>query len=117
MPHEKKLDSGTISCFFVGHSKRFRGLRFYCPSTKNLIETDNAKFIDDIQNSRSQLYKNFTFEEEQIVIFIITVPNDEVIIPFQHENTVMPIYDTNTVHPEVDPADEIEREKFSTTSA
>jgi len=48
IPHEKKLDSRTVSCFFVGYSERSRGFRFYCLSTKNIIETDNAKFIEKI---------------------------------------------------------------------
>ena len=45
-----------------------KALGFYCPSTQNLIETYNAKFIEDIQNSESQLHKDFTFKEENIVI-------------------------------------------------
>ena len=57
MTHEKKLDLRTVSCFFVGYSKRSRGLRFYCPSTKNIIEMDNTKFIEEIPNSESQLHK------------------------------------------------------------
>jgi len=57
MPHEKKLDSRTLNCFFVGYSERFRGFRFYCTSTKNIIETDNAKFIKEIQNNGSQLIR------------------------------------------------------------
>ena len=52
---------------------------------------DNAKFIEEIQNSGSQLHKDFIFEEEQIVIRMTTVPNDEVVIQPQHENTVVPL--------------------------
>jgi len=61
--HEKKLDSRTFSCFFIGYSETSRGFRFYCPSTKNIKGTNNAKFIEKIQNSGSQLHKDFTFEE------------------------------------------------------
>jgi len=50
---------------------------------------DNAKFIEDIQNSMGQLHKNFTFEEEQIVISMIIVINNEVVISLQNENTVI----------------------------
>jgi len=64
IPYEKKLESRTVSYLFVGYFKRYKGFRFYCPSTKNIIERDNAKFIEDIQNSGSQLHKDFTFEEE-----------------------------------------------------
>jgi len=71
---------------------------------------DNAKFIEDIQNGESQLQKDFIFEEEQIVIPMTTVPNDEVVVPHQNENTVAPFQGTYTVHPEVDFADEVESE-------
>jgi len=91
MPHEKKLDSATVTCFFVGYSERSKGFRFYCPSTKNIIETNNAKFIKKIQNSGSQLHKDFIFEKEQIVIHMTTVQNDEVVVLAQHENTVVPL--------------------------
>ena len=36
MPHEKKLDSRTVSCLFVGYSERYKGFKFYCPSAKNI---------------------------------------------------------------------------------
>jgi len=81
---------------------------FSCPSTKNIIETDNAKFIEKIQNSGSQLHKNFIYKEEHIVIPITVIPNDEVVVPLQDENTVVSLQDTYTVHPEVDPTDEVE---------
>ena len=52
---------------------------------------NNTKFIEDIQNSESQLHKNFTFVEGQIVILMTIVSNDEVIISLQHENMVVPL--------------------------
>jgi len=51
---------------------------------------DNAKHIEDIQNTGRQLHKNFTFEE-QIVILMTTVPNDEVVVSLQNENTIIPL--------------------------
>ena len=44
IPYEKKLDSRTVGCLFVGYFERYSGFRFYCPSTKN-IKTDNAEFL------------------------------------------------------------------------
>jgi len=38
----------------------------------------------------SNIYKDFTFEDEHIVIPMATVPNDEVVILLQNENTVVP---------------------------
>jgi len=71
---------------------------------------DNAEFIEDIQNSGSQLHKYFTFKKEQIVILMITIQNDKVVVLLQHENTVVPLQGTYTVHPEVDSADDVEPE-------
>ena len=69
---------------------------------------DNAKFIEKIQYSRSQLHKNFIFKKEQIVILMITVQNDEVVISLQHENTVVPLQGTYIVYPEVDHVDDVD---------
>jgi len=90
IPYKKKLDSRTVSCLFIGYSDKYRGFRFYCPSTKNIIETDNAKFFEDIQNSGGQLYKDFIFEEEYIGIPMITVPNDEIVIHFKMKIQLYP---------------------------
>jgi len=89
IPYEKKMDLRTDSYLFIGYSERYIGFRFYCPFIKN-IKMDNAKFFEDIQNSRNQLYKNFTFEEEHIIIPMTTIPNDEVVILRQNEDTVVP---------------------------
>ena len=37
-----------------------------------------------------------------------TVPNNEVDVSLQNENTIVPLQGTYTVHPEVDPADKVE---------
>jgi len=43
---------------------------------------DNANFIEDFQKNRSYLFKNFTFEEEKIVISMANIRNDRVIFHF-----------------------------------
>ncbi|RVW67425.1 Retrovirus-related Pol polyprotein from transposon TNT 1-94 [Vitis vinifera] len=50
-PNEKKLDSRTMSCYFVGYSERSRGFKFYDPSSRSFFETGNAKFIEDVELS------------------------------------------------------------------
>ncbi|RVW68648.1 Retrovirus-related Pol polyprotein from transposon TNT 1-94 [Vitis vinifera] len=60
-PNEKKLDSRTVSCYFVGYSERSRGFKFYDPSTRSFFETGNAKFIEDVELSgREPLRKSIT---------------------------------------------------------
>ncbi|KAJ9544451.1 hypothetical protein OSB04_024158 [Centaurea solstitialis] len=43
-PHERKLDSRTISCYFVGYQECSRGFKFYNPTTKSFLrlETQDA---------------------------------------------------------------------------
>ncbi|RVX08106.1 Retrovirus-related Pol polyprotein from transposon TNT 1-94 [Vitis vinifera] len=58
-PNEKKLDSRTVSCYFVGYFERSRGFKFYDPSTRSFFETGNAKFIEDVELSgRESLRKS-----------------------------------------------------------
>ena len=35
-----KLDSRTVSCYFIGYSKRSRGYKFYDPTTKSIFERE-----------------------------------------------------------------------------
>ena len=36
-PNEKKLDSRTMNCYFIGYYERSRGYRFYDPTTKAIF--------------------------------------------------------------------------------
>jgi len=38
-PNEKKLDSRTVSSYFIGYSERSRGYKFYDPILKIIFET------------------------------------------------------------------------------
>ena len=47
-PHEKKLDSRTISDFFISYPEKSKGYRFYCPNhNTKIVETRNARFIEN----------------------------------------------------------------------
>ncbi|RVW63854.1 Retrovirus-related Pol polyprotein from transposon TNT 1-94 [Vitis vinifera] len=63
-PNEKKLNSRTMSCYFIGYSERLRGFKFYDPSTRSFFETSNAKFIEDVELSRREPLRKVVFEEE-----------------------------------------------------
>ncbi|RVW94541.1 Retrovirus-related Pol polyprotein from transposon TNT 1-94 [Vitis vinifera] len=68
-PNEKKLDSRTVSCYFVGYSERSRGFKFYDPSTRSFFETGNAKFIEDVELSgRESLRKLITRIQDTLEI-------------------------------------------------
>ena len=53
-PHEKKLDSRTVSGYFIGYPEKSKGYRFYCPNhSSRIIETGNARFIENSKVSGS----------------------------------------------------------------
>ena len=53
-PHEKKLDSRTVSGYFIGYPKKSKGYMFYCPNhSSRIIETGNARFIENGEVSGS----------------------------------------------------------------
>ena len=53
-PLEKKLDSRTITGYFIGYPEKSKGYRFYYPNhSPRIVETGNAKFIESGEVSRS----------------------------------------------------------------
>ena len=63
-PQEKALDLRTISGFFIGYPERSKGYRFYCPThVPIIIETDKARFLEDIGVSGSGPPQEISFEE------------------------------------------------------
>ena len=67
-PNEKKLDSKTVSCYFIGYSERSRGYKFCDPITKLIFESGNAQFFEDTEFVGRDMAKDFVFEEEYVDI-------------------------------------------------
>ena len=65
VPKERKLDSRTISCYFVGYSEKSCGFKFYNPSTRGIFETGNAHFFEDIEFDGGNKVRDTEFQEEQ----------------------------------------------------
>ena len=82
-PHEKKLDSRTISGYFIGYPKRSKGYRFYCPNhSTSIVESGNARFIEngsvsgsvaarDVEIRESLMDQNPSNDPSQIEVPII----------------------------------------------
>ena len=66
-PHERKLDSRTISCYFVGYVERSRGYKFYNPTLRSFFETGNARFLEEVEFGKEENIRNVVFEEEPII--------------------------------------------------
>lgn len=72
---EKKLDPRTQSCFFIGYPNKSKGFKFYCPHLHTrIVETNNAKFLEDLDAENSS-NGSFIFEEEK---FDAAIPPDHV---------------------------------------
>ncbi|KAK2420702.1 putative mitochondrial protein [Trifolium repens] len=66
-PQEKKLDPRTISGYFIGYAERSKGYRFYCPShTTRIVESRNAKFLEDHLISGSDQIRNIVSVHDHI---------------------------------------------------
>ncbi|KAM2043175.1 hypothetical protein ACFXTI_036479 [Malus domestica] len=62
-PQERKLDPRTVSCRFIGYAEKSKGFKFYCSDSHTRIqETNNAKFIEDLEEGIVQ-HNNTYFEE------------------------------------------------------
>ena len=108
-PNEKKLDSRTISCYFIGYFERSRGYKSYDPTTKAIFKTGNARFFEDVEFVGGEKIKDFVFEEEHVEIPLISFDNDQVqasipdivqeAIPNQ-DNVVDPLSQVQQIVPE-----------------
>ena len=64
VPKERKLDSITISCYFVRYSEKSWGFKFYDPSTRGIFEIGNAHFFQDIKFDGGNKVRDTDFQEE-----------------------------------------------------
>ncbi|RVW37391.1 Retrovirus-related Pol polyprotein from transposon TNT 1-94 [Vitis vinifera] len=109
-PNEKKLDSRTVSCYFVGYSKRSRGFKFYDLSTRSLFETGNAKFIEDVELNGREPLRNVSVQPITEIEDTPEIPPTQVMEPVQ-------VHEELTQQPQVQvPLRRSTRERRSTIS-
>ena len=66
-PQQKKLDSKTISCHFIGYSEKSKGYIFYCPGRHTkFVETRQAVFLEDSGVSESFPRREVSLEELRV---------------------------------------------------
>ena len=79
-PNERKLDSTTVSCYFVGYYERFRDFKFYDPTTKSLFEMGNARFFEEVEFEEKDKARDIVFEEEFISLPTVDIDDDQELI-------------------------------------
>src|ERR1044072_3169604 len=67
-PNEKKLDSRTVSSYFIGYSERSRGYKFYDPKLNTIFETGTTMLFEDIEFGGENKIRDFVLEEESVTI-------------------------------------------------
>lgn len=66
-PQEKKLDSRTIAGYFIGYPDKSKGYKFYCPNhSMRIVETGNARFLENGEISGSEKTRVVNFEEIRV---------------------------------------------------
>ena len=66
-PHERKMDSRTISCYFVGYVERSQGYNFYDPTLRSIFETENARFLEEVEFGKEENIRKVVFKEEPVI--------------------------------------------------
>ena len=64
-PHERKLDSKTVSSYFIGYAERSRDFNFYDPGTRSIFETRTATFFENVEFGGRNPVRNIVFEDEE----------------------------------------------------
>jgi hypothetical protein len=88
-PHEKKLDSRTVSRYFIAYPEKSKGYRFYCPNhSTRIVETGNARFLENVEISGSDISRNVVIEEVRVPIPIPVTSKEIVVSPVveQYDN-------------------------------
>lgn len=68
-PHQSKLDSRTISGYFIGYPEKSEGYIFYCPNhSPRIVKTGNAKFFENGEDSGSEEQRDMGIKEVKVNI-------------------------------------------------
>lgn len=94
----------TTSCYFVGYAEKSKGFKFYCPNAfTRIVESNNAKFLEDCGALLSHSRNSYEFEEINDASQIIEHTNIEILIPMPLVNSqpssiaFLPLSPTNAV--------------------
>ena len=106
-PHERKLDSRTISWYFVGYVERSQSYKFYDSTLRSIFETGNARFLEEFEFGKEKNIRKVVFEEEPLIY------SDQVLVPITVQDTtpviedniqtidIVPEQDNNEVLPQI----------------
>lgn len=103
-PQEKKLDSRTNSGYSIGYPEKSKGYRFYCPNhSTRIVETENARFIENGEVSGSFEPRNVEIQEVRVQVSLSSTSSNVVVpqIVERHYNLPEQQINDQTRHIEV----------------
>ena len=81
-PNIGKLDSKTVSYYFIGYPEKSKGYRFYCPNRQTkFIETRHVVFFEDDIIRRSMVAREISFEEKWVYVPTLMVQEPFFTLP------------------------------------
>ena len=81
-PNERKLDSRTINCYFVGYFKSSRGYKFYDPTTRSIFKTSNTRFFEDVEFARGERIKTLSLKRNVLIFLQLLLTMIRIRIPY-----------------------------------
>ena len=89
-PQEKKLDSRTVSGYFISYAEKSKGYRFYCPShATKIVESHNARFLENDVISRSSEPWDLVFEENRNIEPTLESSSGVIISSDSHQDSII----------------------------
>ncbi|RDX84611.1 hypothetical protein CR513_34313, partial [Mucuna pruriens] len=93
--HERKLNSRTVRCYFVGYTEHSRGYKFYDPTSRSFFEMGNVIILKEVEFEKEENIINVVFEEESVSdigqIFVpITIQETTLVIGDNIQTIVLP---------------------------
>jgi hypothetical protein len=80
-PYKKKLDLRTISGYFIGYLEKSKKFRFYCPNhSMRIVETGNARFIENGEISGSDNLRNVDIQEVRVQV-PMPITSNKIVVP------------------------------------
>jgi hypothetical protein len=76
------LDARTISGYFIGYPEKSKWYRFYCPNhSTRIVETGNARFIENGENSGSIDPQNVEIKEVRVQVPLTRASTSTIVVP------------------------------------
>ena len=75
------MDLRTISGYFIGYSEKSKGFRFFCPNhSTRIVETGNARFIENGEISGSDNLRNVDIQEVRVQV-PMPITSNKIVVP------------------------------------